>query len=234
MNTPTSPAAVETPVAVAPVVAPVAEVATPDVVEAPRVKRAYNKKPQDPAVVAAKEAKKAAKVAEKLAAKAEKKAAKAAAKAAQAADPSIPRVKRAYTKKEKDPAILAAKEAAKAEKKAAKAAAKAAKAEAAEAAASEHNVSKREIVTHLYTKHSANVKQQDLTDIVEHTIEFLIESLAKGRDIELRNFGVLALVTRKSRPVRNPRNPTVEFMSTPKVTVKFKPGKELKRRLLEG
>ena len=47
--------------------------------------------------------------------------------------------------------------------------------------------------------------------------------------MELRNFGVFDVVTRKARVGRNPKNPTVTVQIPPKKTVRFRPGKELKR-----
>ena len=46
--------------------------------------------------------------------------------------------------------------------------------------------------------------------------------------MELRNFGVFDVVTRKARVGRNPKNPTVTVQIPPKKTVRFRPGKELK------
>ncbi len=72
------------------------------------------------------------------------------------------------------------------------------------------------------------VSQHDLQVIVHHTLDCISDALAEGRKVELRNFGVFDVVTRKARVGRNPKNPTVTVQIPPKKTVRFRPGKELK------
>lgn len=62
--------------------------------------------------------------------------------------------------------------------------------------------------------------------IVQHFLDQIVGELNEGNRIELRNFGVFEVRTRKSRVARNPR--TGEKVQVPeKKTVVFKPGKEL-------
>tara|TARA_B100000579_G_scaffold50959_1_gene35490 strand:+ start:167 stop:499 length:333 start_codon:yes stop_codon:yes gene_type:complete len=72
------------------------------------------------------------------------------------------------------------------------------------------------------------VSQHDLQVIVHHALDCISDALAEGRKVELRNFGVFDVVTRKARVGRNPKNPTVTVQIPPKKTVRFRPGKELK------
>lgn len=67
--------------------------------------------------------------------------------------------------------------------------------------------------------------QQDVYQVVQKTLDYITESLARGEDVELRNFGVFEVKERKERVGRNPNKPeNVVTIPTRKV-VKFKPGK---------
>ena len=64
--------------------------------------------------------------------------------------------------------------------------------------------------------------------IVQKTLDEIIAAIRKDGRIELRNFAVFEVVTRKARKARNPR--TGESVSVPaKKVVKFKPGKKLRK-----
>ena len=80
------------------------------------------------------------------------------------------------------------------------------------------NLTKREIVQQIYQDKEecrrGDILQNDVKDIVQRTLDILSDSLAKGRNVELRNFGVLEVQVRPKRAI-----------------VKFKAGKELKAAL---
>ena len=46
--------------------------------------------------------------------------------------------------------------------------------------------------------------QSDVLHVIQRTLEVLTEELSSGRSIELRNFGVFEVLTRKQRKGRNP------------------------------
>ena len=72
------------------------------------------------------------------------------------------------------------------------------------------------------------IKQIVVKEVVQKTIDAMIESLAKGETLELRNFGVFKVKERKARTGRNPR--TGETVSVPpKKVVTFKPGLVMKQ-----
>jgi len=72
------------------------------------------------------------------------------------------------------------------------------------------------------------IKQIVVKEVVQKTINAMIESLAKGETLELRNFGVFKVKERKARTGRNPR--TGETVSVPpKKVVTFKPGLVMKQ-----
>jgi nucleoid DNA-binding protein len=74
------------------------------------------------------------------------------------------------------------------------------------------------------------IKQIIVKEVVQKTIDAMIEALSKGETLELRNFGVFKVKERKGRTGRNPR--TGETVPVPpKKVVTFKPGLVMKQRV---
>ena len=72
-----------------------------------------------------------------------------------------------------------------------------------------------------------NLKQVDVKEVVQRTFDMITESLRQGDKVELRNFGIFKVKTRKGRVGRNPR--TGDSVSIPdKKVVSFKPGMKMK------
>lgn len=72
-----------------------------------------------------------------------------------------------------------------------------------------------------------NLKQVDVKEVVQQTFDIIIDSLRRGDKVELRNFGIFKVKTRKGRLGRNPR--TGDSVSIPdKKVVSFKPGMKMK------
>jgi len=76
------------------------------------------------------------------------------------------------------------------------------------------------------------ISQQDVLKVVQKTLDFISDSLARGEKIELRNFGVFEVKTRKARVGRNPNNPGTDVPIPQRSVVKFKPGKEMRTAVL--
>ena len=71
------------------------------------------------------------------------------------------------------------------------------------------------------------LKQVDVKEVVQRTFDIIIESLYAGDKVELRNFGIFKVKTRKGRLGRNPR--TGDSVSIPdKKVVSFKAGMKMK------
>ena len=71
------------------------------------------------------------------------------------------------------------------------------------------------------------LKQVDVKEVVQRTFDIITDSLSCGRKVELRNFGIFKVKTRKGRMGRNPR--TGEGVSIPdKKVVSFKAGMKMK------
>jgi integration host factor subunit beta len=95
------------------------------------------------------------------------------------------------------------------------------------------NLTKREIVLEIYEK--TGFPQKQIQDTVQMTLDIVMDALAAGRNVELRNFGVLEVQVRKARVGRNPNKPETEVViperAVVRAVVKFKSGKILKQKI---
>ena len=86
-------------------------------------------------------------------------------------------------------------------------------------------LTKKDIV--MKVSNETNLTQIDVKKIVQKTLDVISESLQRGETVELRNFGVFKVKSRRGRLGRNPR--TGEEVTVPeKKVVVFKPGLILK------
>ena len=89
-------------------------------------------------------------------------------------------------------------------------------------------MTKKDIV--IKVSNETNLTQIDVKKIVQKTLDAVVEALEKGETVELRNFGVFKVKSRKGRIGRNPR--TGEEVQVPeKKVVVFKPGLVLKYKV---
>jgi integration host factor subunit beta len=89
-------------------------------------------------------------------------------------------------------------------------------------------VTKKEIVKRI--SEDLGRTQLQTKDIVQRTLDAIIQTLVADGRIELRNFGVFEVKRRASRRARNPR--TGETLIAPaKNVVTFKPGREMEERV---
>lgn len=89
-------------------------------------------------------------------------------------------------------------------------------------------MTKKDIVLQVAEK--IGVKQQDVKKVVQSTLDCIVESLAKGQTVELRNFGVFKVKSRRGRMGRNPRTGQQVPVEPKKVAI-FKPGLIMKRNV---
>jgi len=74
------------------------------------------------------------------------------------------------------------------------------------------------------------MKQILVKKVIQKTLDSIIDILATGETIELRNFGIFKVKSRKGRTGRNPR--TGEIVPVPpKKAVVFKPGMIMKQKV---
>jgi nucleoid DNA-binding protein len=91
------------------------------------------------------------------------------------------------------------------------------------------NLTKRDLVVRI--SNETGMVQQDVLNIVQKTLDYLTESLAMGKTVELRNFGVFEIKLREARVGRNPNKPESDVPIPPRAVVKFKAGKEMKAKV---
>jgi len=77
------------------------------------------------------------------------------------------------------------------------------------------------------------LNQAQVFEVVQKTLNYITESLAKGDKVELRNFGVFDVKIRKARVGRNPKKPENEVQIPARAMVKFKAGKEMAAEVLK-
>ena len=75
--------------------------------------------------------------------------------------------------------------------------------------------------------------QQQVFEVVQKTLDYIREALAKGDKVELRNFGVFEIRVRKARVGRNPNAPETDVPIPQRAVVKFKAGKEMRAEVLK-
>src|ERR1700685_1367315 len=92
-------------------------------------------------------------------------------------------------------------------------------------------LTKRDLVTRISDE--SGLIQQQVLDVVQKTLDYIAESLAKGDKVELRNFGVFEVKVRKARVGRNPNSPETDVPIPARSMVKFKSGKEMRAQVLK-
>ena len=85
-------------------------------------------------------------------------------------------------------------------------------------------MTKKEIVKKI--SEDINLTQLKTKDIVQRTLDAIIQTLVSEGRIELRNFGVFEVKQRTPRKARNPRTGDKVYVPSKNV-VTFKPGKEM-------
>ena len=75
--------------------------------------------------------------------------------------------------------------------------------------------------------------QQDVFAVLQKTLDYIVESLAKGESVEFRNFGVFEVRIRKARIGRNPNKPTHVVTIPTRKVVKFKMGRIMKALVMK-
>lgn len=90
-------------------------------------------------------------------------------------------------------------------------------------------MTKKEIV--LKIAEATNIKQIDVKKVVQKALDEIVGSLTKGETVELRNFGIFKVKTRKARVGRNPKT-GVTVPIPEKRIVTFKSGMVMKKKVM--
>ena len=89
-------------------------------------------------------------------------------------------------------------------------------------------MTKKDIV--LKIAEETNIKQVDVKKVVQSTLDHITNALSGGKTVELRNFGVFKVKSRKPRIGRNPRTGATVPVPERKV-VTFKAGMIMKKKV---
>ena len=92
-------------------------------------------------------------------------------------------------------------------------------------------LTKRDLVMRI--SEETGLIQTQVFDVVQKTLNYITEALAKGDKVELRNFGVFDVKIRKARVGRNPNKPEKDVPIPTRAIVKFKSGKEMRAEVLK-
>ena len=87
-------------------------------------------------------------------------------------------------------------------------------------------VTKKDIVLKIASE--TGIKQIEVKRVVQAALDKITEYLAQGQTVELRNFGIFKIKSRRGRLGRNPRTGQ-EVPVPPKKVVIFKPGLIMKK-----
>ncbi len=91
------------------------------------------------------------------------------------------------------------------------------------------SLTKRDIAVQMAEK--LDITQMDALAAVQFTLDAIKNELLNGGNVELRNFGVLEVATRKQRIGRNPNVPSVDICIPARKVIKFRMGKDFKDSL---
>jgi nucleoid DNA-binding protein len=94
------------------------------------------------------------------------------------------------------------------------------------------STTKRDLVMKIAVETDLN--QQEVYAVIQKTLDYITESLARGENVELRNFGVFEVRERKQRVGRNPNKPEQVVTIPSRKVVKFKPGKIMRQHVSDG
>ena len=93
-------------------------------------------------------------------------------------------------------------------------------------------ITKRDIVIHVTDK-LEKPTQNEVMDVVQATIDYIISSLAKGDEVALRKFGTFEVRVTPPKIGRNPRDAGKDIPIPARAIVRFKPGKELREKVAQ-
>jgi nucleoid DNA-binding protein len=92
-------------------------------------------------------------------------------------------------------------------------------------------MTKRDLVVRISGE--TGLTQEQVLDVIQKTLDYISDSVAQGKTVELRNFGVFEVKIRKSRIGRNPNRPEKDVPIPSRAVVKFKPGKEMRESVVK-
>ena len=74
-------------------------------------------------------------------------------------------------------------------------------------------MTKRDLVVRI--SNETGLIQQQVLEVIQKTLDYISDSVAAGKTVELRNFGVFEVKVRKARIGRNPNSEGERISSSP-------------------
>ena len=93
-------------------------------------------------------------------------------------------------------------------------------------------MTKAELINSIAEK--LDMKKKDVTPVVEEVFDCIEGALEKGEKCTFVGFGVFEVKDRAAREGRNPQDPTKIVKISAKRVPVFRPGKDLKEKVLKG
>jgi nucleoid DNA-binding protein len=90
-------------------------------------------------------------------------------------------------------------------------------------------MTKRDLVMRIANE--TGLVQTDVYSVIQKTMDYIVEALEEGENVEFRNFGVFEVRERKQRIGRNPNKPEDVVTIPARKVVKFKPGKIMREKI---
>ena len=91
-------------------------------------------------------------------------------------------------------------------------------------------MTKSELIENIVAKHP-NISKKNIEFIINSVFNSIKDSLQKGEKVEIRGFGSFKIREKTSKVGRNPKTGTKVTVTDKKVPY-FKPGKEIKEKLI--
>lgn len=92
-------------------------------------------------------------------------------------------------------------------------------------------MTKRDLVIRIAGE--TKLTQQEVFEVLQKTLDYIVEALKKGETVEFRNFGVFMVQERKPRIGRNPNRPEQVVTIPSRKVVKFKQGRIMRRDITQ-
>jgi nucleoid DNA-binding protein len=94
------------------------------------------------------------------------------------------------------------------------------------------SLTKRDLVYRI--SNETGLIQNEVQSVVQRTLDYIAEELARGRNVELRQFGVFEVKVRKPRLGRDLNHQESAPIKIPRrAVVKFKAGKQLREKMVK-
>ena len=90
-------------------------------------------------------------------------------------------------------------------------------------------MTKRDLVMRIANE--TGLVQMEVYSVIQKTLDYIVEALDEGENVEFRNFGVFEVRERKQRIGRNPNKPEDVVTIPARKVVKFKPGKVMREKI---